>query len=77
MPRPRIREGGVVLRLPALLIFRLLLHKRALGLLYYDYYNGCLIITMARERERERGLPSSLFYDDPFAYISLAVNLIY
>ena len=28
MPRPRIREGGVVLRLPALLIFRLLLHKR-------------------------------------------------
>ena len=26
---------------------------------------------------RERGLPSSLFYDDPFAYISLAVNLIY
>ena len=47
----------------------------ALGLLYYDYYNGCLIITMARERER--GLPSSLFYDDPFAYISLAVNLIY
>ena len=45
----------------------------ALGLLYYDYYNGCLIITMARER----GLPSSLFYDDPFAYISLAVNLIY
>ena len=26
----------------------------ALGLLYYDYYNGCLIITMARERERER-----------------------